>query len=42
MDILLHLASKPGAVLSKQELMQGVWPGRIVEENNLSVNMAAL
>ncbi len=42
MDILLHLASQPGTVVGKRDLMQAVWPGRIVEENNLTVNMAAL
>jgi predicted ATPase/DNA-binding winged helix-turn-helix (wHTH) protein len=42
MDLLLHLTAQPGAVIIKQALMKAVWPGRIVEENNLTVNMTAL
>lgn len=42
MDLLLHLATNPGAVLSKRALIEAVWPGRVVEENNLTVHMAAL
>lgn len=42
MDILLHLTANAGAVVSKQSLMKAVWPDRIVEENNLTVNMTAL
>lgn len=41
-DILLFLAGRPGAVVSKDVLMQAVWPGRAVEENNLTVHMTAL
>lgn len=42
MDLLLHLTAEAGTIVGKQELMKAVWPGRIVEENNLTVNMAAL
>jgi predicted ATPase/DNA-binding winged helix-turn-helix (wHTH) protein len=42
MDILLHLTANVGSVVSKQSLMDSVWSGRTVEENNLTVNMAAL
>ncbi|HZP99895.1 MAG TPA: winged helix-turn-helix domain-containing protein [Reyranella sp.] len=42
MDILLHLTANAGSVVSKQALMKAVWPDRIVEENNLTVNMTAL
>ena len=42
MDILLHLSANTGKVVSKQALMKAVWPDRIVEENNLTVNMTAL
>ncbi len=42
MDILLHLTANAGAVVTKQALMKAVWPDRIVEENNLTVNMTAL
>ncbi len=42
MDLLLHLTANPGVVVTKQALMKAVWPDRIVEENNLTVNMTAL
>jgi predicted ATPase/DNA-binding winged helix-turn-helix (wHTH) protein/tetratricopeptide (TPR) repeat protein len=42
MDVLLHLASHPGIVVTKDALLQSVWPGRVVEENNLTVHMTAL
>lgn len=42
MDLLLQLATNAGTIVSKQALMAAVWPGRIVEENNLTVHMAAL
>ena len=31
-----------GTVVSKDELMSRVWPGRIVEENSLEVQISAL
>jgi predicted ATPase/DNA-binding winged helix-turn-helix (wHTH) protein len=42
MDLLLHLTANPGTVVTKQALMTAVWSGRVVEENNLTVNMTAL
>jgi DNA-binding winged helix-turn-helix (wHTH) protein len=42
LDILLALIERPGEVVSKQELMQRVWPGIAVEESNLRVNIASL
>ena len=41
-DVLMALIEAGGAVLSKDELMSRVWPGRVVEENNLQVQIAAL
>ncbi len=41
-DVLVALIDADGSVLSKDELMSRVWPGRIVEENNLQVQIAAL
>src|SRR6516164_5957817 len=41
-DILCLLASAGGAVVSKDELMERVWPGIVVEENNLQVHIRAL
>jgi predicted ATPase/DNA-binding winged helix-turn-helix (wHTH) protein len=41
-DLLLALLEVPGAVISKDELMNRVWLGRIVEENRLQGTIAAL
>ena len=42
LDILCMLASAGGAVVSKDEIMEKVWQGVIVEENNLQVHISAL
>jgi TolB-like protein len=41
-DLLLALVEADGAVVSKDALMARVWPGTIVEENNLQVQVSAL
>lgn len=41
-DLLLALAAQPGQLLGKHELMDIVWPGLVVEENNLAVQVANL
>jgi non-specific serine/threonine protein kinase len=41
-DILCVLASAKGEVVSKDELMTRVWPGLVVEENNITVHVSAL
>ena len=41
-DVLLTLIEAHGAVVSKESLIARVWPGRIVEENALQVQMSAL
>ena len=41
-DILLALIDAGGAVVAKSELMNLVWPGTAVEENNLTVQIYAL
>ncbi|MEY3252925.1 MAG: hypothetical protein RL227_1898, partial [Pseudomonadota bacterium] len=41
-DLLCTLAAQAGQVVGKNELLDRVWPGRVVEENNLSVQIAAL
>src|SRR6516165_8846893 len=41
-DVLLLLIEANGAVVSKDELMRRVWPGRIVEDNNLHAQIKAL
>ena len=35
-ETLLHLVDRPGEVQSRQALLDAIWPGLIVEENNLS------
>jgi TolB-like protein len=42
MDILCVLASANGEPVSKDVLMARVWPGVIVEENNIQVHVSAL
>src|SRR6202011_6174838 len=41
-DVLMALIEARGAVLSKDALMNRVWPDRIVEENNLQSQIVAL
>jgi DNA-binding winged helix-turn-helix (wHTH) protein len=41
-DILLTLIEADGLVVTKEELLNRVWPHRIVEENNLNVQILAL
>src|SRR5262245_55344980 len=36
------MAAHPGRLLTKDELMQAVWPDAIVEESNLSYNVFAI
>jgi len=42
LDILCVLASAKGEIVSKDELMTKVWPGLVVEENNIQVHISAL
>src|SRR5215468_5100159 len=41
-DVLVVLIEANGAVVSKADLMSRVWPGRIVEDNNLHAQIKAL
>ena len=41
-DVLMALIEARGAVVSKDALMARVWPGRIIEENNLAAQISAL
>lgn len=41
-DLLVVLASQAGHLVTKDALLQRVWPGLVVEEVNLSVNMSAI
>jgi DNA-binding winged helix-turn-helix (wHTH) protein len=41
-DLLMVLVEHRGQVLSKDELLDRVWPGQFVEEGNLKVHISAL
>jgi predicted ATPase/DNA-binding winged helix-turn-helix (wHTH) protein len=41
-DILLLLVSRYGQLVTKDELMAEVWPGIVVEENNIQVHVSTL
>jgi DNA-binding winged helix-turn-helix (wHTH) protein len=42
LDVLRVLIAADGALVSKDEIMAVVWPGIVVEDNNLTVQMSAL
>lgn len=42
LDILIALASRPGEVVNKEDLISRVWPNTIVEETSLRVHIVAL
>jgi DNA-binding winged helix-turn-helix (wHTH) protein/tetratricopeptide (TPR) repeat protein len=41
-DTLVHLVTHHGQLVEKDDLMRAVWPSTVVEENNLTQNIAAL
>ena len=41
-ELLVALVERAGEVVGKNELMACVWPGTVVEENNLRVHIASL
>jgi DNA-binding winged helix-turn-helix (wHTH) protein/TolB-like protein len=41
-DTLLYLVEHAGEVCEKRALMQAIWPGLVVEENNLNQNVSTL
>lgn len=41
-DLLLALIERRGRVVGKDELLEAVWPGMVVEENNLAVQVSTL
>ncbi len=41
-DIFCVLLSRPGEVVSKEQLLEAAWPDAIVEENTLHVHLSAL
>src|SRR6516162_4897987 len=42
LDVLCVLVKADGDLVSKDEIMAAVWPGTVVEDNNLTVQIAAL
>src|ERR1700737_3462022 len=42
LDTLVALVEHPGVVVSKDELLQLVWPDSFVEESNLAQNISVL
>jgi predicted ATPase/DNA-binding winged helix-turn-helix (wHTH) protein len=42
LDLLMALAARPSQLHTKSELLDTVWPGLVVEENNLRVQVNAL
>src|SRR5687767_10457093 len=41
-DLLLALIERRDRVVTKDELLESVWPGLVVEENNLQVQVSTL
>lgn len=41
-DLLVTLVRHPGHLLTKDDLLRAVWPGLVVDEVNLSVNVSTL
>ena len=41
-DVLLVLVERRGQLVTKSELLEAVWPGVFVEENNLQVQVSAI
>ena len=41
-DLLIAFADRPGTLITKDDLLATVWPGVVVEENNLQVQVSTL
>ena len=41
-DLLVFLVERPGRLVPKRELMEGLWPGTFVEEANLTYTVSIL
>jgi DNA-binding winged helix-turn-helix (wHTH) protein len=41
-ELLAYLAANPGRLLTKDELLQAVWPDAVVEESNLAYTVFAI
>jgi len=42
LDVLRVLVERPGQLLSRHEIMASAWPGMVVDDNNLTIQIAAL
>ena len=42
LDVLRVLLERPGELVSRHEIMTAAWPGIVVEDNNLTIQIAAL
>ncbi|HWX31870.1 MAG TPA: winged helix-turn-helix domain-containing tetratricopeptide repeat protein [Steroidobacteraceae bacterium] len=42
LDVLGVLVQRPGELLSRDEIMDAAWPGTVVEDNNLTVQVSTL
>jgi TolB-like protein len=42
LDLLAALAAAKGGVVTKDQLMAQIWPGAVVDENNIQVHISAL
>ena len=42
LDVLAVLLKRPGELLSRDEIMAAAWPGVVVEDNYLTVQISAL
>ena len=41
-DIALYFVQRPGELVSKERLLSDIWPGQVVEENNLTQGISQL
>ena len=41
-DLLAYMATNPGRLLTKDELMRAIWPDAVVEESNLAYTVFAI
>lgn len=41
-DLLVALVERAGQLISKKDLLEAVWPGLVIEENNLPVQVSTL
>jgi TolB-like protein len=42
LEVLRALVDRPGDLLSRHEIMAGAWPGMVIDDNNLTIQIATL